>query len=348
LRGAPLVPYDLDVSQSSNTPPSIDVLGIGNALVDVISEEADELVVRLGMVKGSMDLIDETRMAELYDAMGPAVETSGGSAANTMAGLASLGVSAHFIGRVRDDLLGRVFKHDITAIGVGFSGRPVLDGPASGCCLIVVTPDAERTMNTFLGASSLLGVEDLDHDAIASAKVIYLEGYLFDREEAKAAFREASDVAHAAGRAVALSLSDTFCVDRHRDAFTELIRSGVDVLFANESEIEALTGNSDIEAAAAQIAEDVAVVVVTRGPAGAIVYSDGTALTVSAIPVDDLVDTTGAGDQFAAGFLAGWTRDLPLERCAQMGSVAAAEVISHIGPRPHTNLTSLMVTHGLL
>lgn len=338
----------MSTPSSAISPPTIDVLGIGNALVDVISEEGDELVSRLGLAKGSMDLIDEERMAELYSAMGPGIETSGGSVANTMAGLASLGSSAHFIGRVGDDQLGRVFTHDITAIGVGFSGRPVADGPATGCCLIIVTPDAERTMNTFLGSSSLLGVDDLDAVAIAAARIIYLEGYLFDRDEAKAAFRQAADLAHAAGRMVALSLSDTFCVERHRDAFNELILTGVDLLFANEGELFALTGNSSVEAGAAEIAEHVSVVVVTRGASGAYVSAGGNVVAVAAAPVDDLVDTTGAGDQFAAGFLAGFTRDLPLARCAELGALAAAEVISHLGPRPQTDLAKLVSKHGLI
>ncbi len=326
----------------SPVPHDIAVLGIGNALVDVISQEPDELLDRLGLAKGGMQLIDEARMAELYEEMGPGLETSGGSAANTMAGLASLGVDAHYVGRARDDQLGRVFAHDIRSIGVGWTQELATDGPATGCCLVLVTPDAQRTMNTFLGASALLGPEDIDERLVASAAIVYLEGYLFDRPEAQAAFRAAASAANAAGSQVALTLSDTFCVERHREAFVSLVEDHVDVLFANEAEILSLYQLDDVDEAAARAAKSTPIVVVTRSEQGAIVHSDGKVIAVPAEPVDAVVDTTGAGDQFAAGFLAGLSNGDPLERCARMGAVAAAEVISHIGPRPQTELRRLV------
>ncbi len=326
----------------SPVPHDIAVLGIGNALVDVISQESDELLDRLGLTKGGMQLIDEARMAELYDEMGPGVETSGGSAANTMAGLASLGVRAHYVGRARDDQLGRVFAHDIRSIGVGYSQELATDGPSTGCCLVLVTPDAQRTMNTFLGASSLLGPDDVDPDLVASAAIVYLEGYLFDRPEAQQAFRAAAAAANGAGSKVSLTLSDTFCVERHRDAFLSLVEEHVDVLFANEAEILALYELDDVDEAAARAAKSTPIVVVTRSERGAIVHADGEVVSVPAERVDEVVDTTGAGDQFAAGFLAGLSQGEPLERCARMGAIAAAEVISHIGPRPQTELRRLV------
>jgi sugar/nucleoside kinase (ribokinase family) len=323
-------------------PATIDVLGVGNALVDVLSPESDEMIERLGMTKGSMDLVDEARMAEIYAAMGPGTETSGGSAANTMAGVASLGGSAHYIGRIRDDQLGGVFAHDITSLGVGYSTTPAASGPATGCCLILVSPDAERTMNTFLGSSSLLGPEHIDPEVIGRASVTYLEGYLFDRPEAQEAFRLAARSAHEAGRQVALTLSDLFCVERHRDDFRDLVAGHVDILFANEAEVLALYQVDDFDAAVDAVRADCPLGVVTRGEHGAVVVSDGGRTVVAARPVSELVDTTGAGDQFAAGFLVGLTRGLGLERAAQMGAVAAAEVISHLGPRPAVSLADLM------
>ncbi len=333
------------LSNDGSTSASIAILGIGNALVDVISQESDELLDRLGLHKGGMDLIDEDRMATLYGEMGPGIETSGGSAANTMAGIASLGVSAHYIGRVRDDQLGNVFAHDIRTIGVGYTQQPAADGPATGCCLILVTPDAQRTMNTFLGASALLGPDDVDLGLVASAGIVYLEGYLFDRPEAQEAYRVASAAAHAAGRRVALTLSDTFCVERHREAFLELVAEHVDVLFANEAEITALYEVEDVEAAAALAAGSCPLVVVTRSEHGAMVLADGHVVRVPAEPVEKVVDTTGAGDQFAAGFLAGLSQGEPLDRCARMGAIAAAEVISHLGPRPMVSLAALVSDH---
>jgi sugar/nucleoside kinase (ribokinase family) len=259
-----------------------------------------------------------------------------------MAGLASLGVAAHYVGRVRDDQLGRVFAHDIRTIGVGYTQPLAEEGPATGCCLVFVTPDAQRTMNTFLGASALLGPADIDRELVASAEIVYLEGYLFDRPEAQEAFRAAASTAHDAGRRVALTLSDTFCVERHRDAFTSLVEDHVDVLFANEAEILSLYQLDDVEEAAAISAKSTPIVVVTMSERGAIVLADGRRAAVPAEPVEEVVDTTGAGDQFAAGFLAGLAGGQPLDRCARMGAIAAAEVISHIGPRPQTDLRRLV------
>jgi sugar/nucleoside kinase (ribokinase family) len=325
-----------------STTPTVDVLGIGNALVDVLSSESDELVERLGMAKGSMDLIDEDRMAEIYAAMGPATEVSGGSAANTMAGIASLGGSAHYIGRVRDDQLGAVFAHDIRSLGVGYTLTPAAEGPATGCCLILVTPDAQRTMNTFLGSSALLAPEDVDEQVVASAGITFLEGYLFDQAAAKEAFRTAAAYAHRADRQVALTLSDLFCVERHRDAFRDLVAGHVDILFANEAEILALYEVDDFDRAAEAVRADCPLAVLTRSEAGAVIVTDDERVAVPAHPVEELVDTTGAGDQYAAGFLYGLSRGDDLERCGRLGALAAAEVISHLGPRPQVSLAELV------
>lgn len=322
-------------------PKPIDVLGIGNALVDVLSNETDELVSRLGLVKGSMDLIDEARMAELYDAMGPGTELSGGSAANTMVGIASLGGRAHYIGRVRDDAFGSVFAHDLRAAGVGYTAVPAADGPATGCCLILVTPDAERTMNTFLGASSLLAPSDVDESVIAQAKVVFLEGYLFDRPEAQDAFRYAAELAHRHGAQVALTLSDLFCVERHRASFRDLVAGHVDVLFANNDEITSLYEVPDVEAALPHLLDDCELAAVTRSERGALVVHRGEVTSVAGQKVERVVDTTGAGDQFAAGFLAAHVRGLSPEVAAAVGNIAAAEVIGHLGPRPATDLAAL-------
>jgi len=335
------VSFTTSAPLSSSTPATIDVLGIGNALVDVLSLTPDEVIASLSIAKGSMNLVEEDRMAEIYAAMGAATEASGGSAANTMAGLASLGARAVFTGRVRDDVLGKVFAHDLTAIGVGWAGSTVSDGPATGCCLILVSPDAERSMNTFLGASSLLGPEDLAFAEIASAAIVYLEGYLFDRDDAQAAYRVASHTAHSAGRRVALTLSDTFCVERHREAFLDLVHSHVDILFANEGELCALYDTTDIDAAIASVREHCPLSAVTLGEHGAVIVTADEEIRVPAEHVTQLLDTTGAGDQFAAGFLAGLVRDLPLADCGRIGNIAAAEVISHIGPRPQADLATL-------
>ena len=326
---------------SHDHPPTVDVVGIGNALVDVISHETDDFVADQGVVAGSMTLVDEDRAAELYEAMGPGVEMSGGSAANTMVGVASFGGTSHYIGRVRDDQLGRVFSHDLRAVGVGFGLAPAPDGPSTGNCLIFVTPDGQRTMNTFLGASSLLGPDDIDADVVRSGAIVYLEGYLYDRPEAQDAFRVAATMAHDAGRTTALTLSDSFCVDRHRGAFLDLVEGHVDVLFANESEILALYETDSFDRAVAKVRGHCRIAALTRGEAGSVVVTGDDLVEVAAEPVERVVDTTGAGDLYASGFLFGLARGLDLARCARLGSIAAAEVISHVGARPEADLATL-------
>ncbi|MBM3662445.1 MAG: adenosine kinase [Actinobacteria bacterium] len=319
----------------------VDVVGIGNALVDVLSHEEDDFLDRIGVVKGGMALIDEERAAAIYDLMGPAVEISGGSVANTMVGLVSFGGSARFLSRIRDDQLGLVFAHDLRAAGVEFDVPPATDGPASGCCLIVVTPDAERTLNTFLGASAHFGPDDVDPASIAAAQVLYLEGYLFDTSEAQAAFRAAAALANDSGTLVAVSLSDGFCVERHRDAFTALIEDHVDLLFANSEEITSLYEVDDFDEAAARVRHCGTTAALTRGAAGSLIVTESDSIAVPAVAVERVVDTTGAGDLYAAGFLYGFTHDLPLGVCGQLGSIAAGEVISHIGARPMVSLRDL-------
>lgn len=328
-------------NRTRNPSARIEVLGVGNALVDVISSSTDATLTELGMVKGSMDLIDEERMASVYAAMGQGTELSGGSAANTMAGLASFGIDSAFLGRVRDDFLGDVFEHDLEAIGVEWAGSVASEGPPTGACLILVTPDAERTMNTYLGASSLLGEHDVDPTVVGRAEIVYLEGYLFDRDEAKAAYAAASAAAHDAGRRVALTLSDSFCVVRHRADFADLVHSHVDILFSNHDEILALYETDDLAAALAEVRAHCPLAVVTLGESGAVIVTPDEEVRVPAERVDGVVDTTGAGDQFAAGFLAGLVRGLPLSECGRLGTVAAAEVISHLGPRPQVDLARL-------
>ncbi len=318
----------------------LDVVGIGNALVDVLSHEHDAFVDELGLNRGAMTLIDEDRAHALYDAMGPGVEISGGSAANTIVGIASFGGRAAYIGKVRDDQLGAVFRHDIRANGVQFDNPFATSGPSTGRCLIVVTPDAQRTMNTYLGASSFLGPDDVDAALVAAAKVVYLEGYLFDLPPAQEAYWKASRVAHDAGREVSLTLSDSFCVERHLDAWRELVRDQVDLLFANESEICALYGG-DFDDALQQVRSDVAVAALTRSEHGSVIVAGDEVHVVPAHPVDQLVDTTGAGDLYAAGFLAAYTSGHDLATCGRLGSIAAAEVISHIGARPEVRLADL-------
>jgi sugar/nucleoside kinase (ribokinase family) len=319
----------------------LDVVGVGNALVDVISMEGDEFLERHGLVKGSMQLIEPDRAVALYDAMGPGVESSGGSAGNTLAGIASLGGSGGFIGRVRDDQLGAVYAHDIRAVGIEFPVTPASSGPPTGRSLIVVTPDGERTMNTLLGAAAELSPDDIDEAFVARGQVTYLEGYLFDRELAGQAFEKAARAAHAADRKVALTLSDSFCVERFLDAFRALVADEVDILFGNDDELRMLYETDDpIEALrAAEAACDL--VVMTRGAAGSIVSRRGEHVEVPAEPVAKVVDTTGAGDLFAAGFLYGTTHGKDLATAARLGSIAAAEVISHVGPRPETVLARL-------
>ena len=321
--------------------PDLDVVGVGNALVDVISIESDDFLHAHGLVKGSMRLVEPDEALQLYDAMGPGVEMSGGSAANTLAGLASLGGRGGFIGRVRDDQLGAVFAHDVRTVGVEFPVPPAVDGAPTGRSLIVVTPDAQRTMNTSLGAAAELGPDQVDDAFVARAQVTYLEGYLFDRELAGEAFQKAAAAAHGAGRKVALTLSDSFCVERFLDAFRGLVEEVVDIVFGNEDELRLLYETHDVEQALAWAERSCDLVVLTRGARGSTVSHRGSRIDVDAEPVDKVVDTTGAGDLFAAGFLYGLTHGHGLPTAARLGSIAAAEVISHVGARPETVLARL-------
>ncbi|MDP3906316.1 adenosine kinase [Novosphingobium sp.] len=320
-----------------------DVIAIGNAIVDVMAPCDDTLIERLGMTRGGMTLVDTARAHELYDAMGPAREISGGSAANTLAGLAALGASCAFIGQVADDQLGEVFAHDIRAGGIAFDTPARADEPPTARCLIFVTPDGQRTMNTFLGASQFLPPAALNEQAIAAAKVLYLEGYLWDPEEPRAAMRRAIAAAKNAGRKVAFTLSDPFVIERHGADFRAMIETGdVDILFANHVELAALTGHDDFETGLAELAPMVPVLVVTRGEHGAVAVAGGQRSEVPAEPVAQVVDTTGAGDLFAAGFLHGHVTGRPIIECLTMGAVAAAEIISHYGARPEADLKALV------
>jgi sugar/nucleoside kinase (ribokinase family) len=331
------------------TSTRYDVLGLGNAIVDVISRADDDFLIKHAMRKGSMSLIDETRAAQIYDAMGPGMEISGGSAANTIVGVAGFGARAAFIGRVKDDPLGNVFAHDIRAAGVTFDTAPSADGPSTGRCYVLVTPDGERTMHTFLGAAQDLHPRDIDDEAVASAAITYLEGYLWDPPHAKEAFRKAAAIAHQANRLVALSLSDAFCVDRWRDEFLHLLRSGVvDLLFCNEAEVRSLYQTADFATAVAALRGDARRAVVTRSANGCIVVEGPQTAVAPACQVDHVVDTTGAGDLFAAGFLFGMSRGFDDERSAQLGALAAAEVISHLGARPETSLRARAQENGLI
>jgi adenosine kinase len=328
--------------------PSYDVLGIGNAIVDVIARAEDDFLTQHGMPKGGMALIDEARAHAIYDAMGPAVEVSGGSAANTIVGLASFGARTAFLGKVKDDQLGRVFAHDIRAAAVDYRTPAAADGPATARCYILVTPDGERTMNTYLGAAQNLRPDDVDADAIGAAAITYLEGYLWDPSEAKEAFRKAASTAHAAGRKVALTLSDSFCVDRWREEFLDLMRSRtVDLIFANESELRSLYQTADFDSAVAALRQDAQLAVVTRSEKGCLVVEREGTQAVPAFPVARVVDTTGAGDLFAAGFLFGMARGADHATAARLGALAAAEVIGHLGARPETSLRALAQENGL-
>lgn len=319
-----------------------DVLGIGNAIVDVIAHASDDFLAQEGMAKGGMALIDEDSAERIYAAMGPGMEISGGSGGNTIAGVAAFGGSGAFIGKVRDDALGDIYRHDLRTIGVAFDTPATTAGAATARCLVLVTPDAERTMNTFLGACTGLDEGDIDEALVASAGIIYLEGYLFDQPPAKAAFRKAASLAHAAGRKVALTMSDSFCVHRHKDAFLELVESHIDILFANEDEIRALYGVDDTIEAAKIAAQHVDLVTVTRGSAGALLIDANGLVEVPASQVSAVVDTTGAGDLYAAGVLYGLTRGLPLAECGRLGCAAAGEAISHFGARPQADLKAFL------
>jgi sugar/nucleoside kinase (ribokinase family) len=330
------------------TVRTLDVLAIGNAIVDVISRIDDSFLVANSLTRGAMRLIDEAEALSLYDRAGPAVEMSGGSAANTVAGIASLGGKAGFIGKVRDDQLGQVFAHDLKAAGVSFQCRAAAGGPATARCLIFVTPDGERTMNTFLGVSSLLDEQDISETEIARAGTIYLEGYLFDRPQAKAAFQKAAKLARAYGRNVALTLSDAFCVDRHRQDFLRLIRDEINILFANEAEVRSLYQVGTFDEALQRVRGDCRIAALTRSGAGSVIVSGAEVHVVEAVKVPRVVDTTGAGDLFAAGFLFGHAAGKPLAHCGRLGSLAASEIISHIGARPEADLAALASRHGLL
>ncbi len=324
-----------------------DVLGIGNAIVDVLARTEDDFLAKQGMHKGAMALIDEARAASIYDAMGPAIEVSGGSAANTIVGVASLGARAAFVGKVRDDELGRVFRHDIRAAGVAFDTPPNSAGPSTARCYVLVTPDGERTMNTYLGAAQDLHPNDIDADAVAAAQITYLEGYLWDPPRAKEAFLKAAKIAHDAERDVALTLSDAFCVDRYRAEFLDLIKNGtVDLVFANERELHSLYQTADFDSALAALRNDAKLAVVTRSEKGCLVVTRAATEAVPAVAVERMVDATGAGDLFAAGFLVGLSRGEDHRDCARLGAIAAAEVISHLGARPETSLKALAAENG--
>ena len=324
-----------------------DVVGIGNAIVDIIGRCNDAFLAEHGATKGHMRLVDGDTVSKLYKAMGPAIEISGGSAANTMTGIASFGGKAAFIGKVADDELGRIFAHDIRAAGVAYETKPANGGQPTARSLILVTPDGERTMNTFLGVSPELDHGEVDAKMVAAAQVVYLEGYLFDRPEAKAAFRQAAKIAKAAERKVALTLSDSFCVERHRAEFLDLIRGDVDILFANESEILSLYRVQSFDEAARLARTDSELAVLTRSAKGSLILTGEKAVTVAPEPVARVVDTTGAGDLYAAGFLYGFTAGKPLDVCGRLGSLAAAEIISHVGARPETPLAKLAAQKGL-
>ncbi|HEV2186276.1 MAG TPA: adenosine kinase [Stellaceae bacterium] len=327
---------------------TIDVAGIGNAIVDVIAHADESFLADEGFAKGSMTLIDAARADALYAKIGPAIESSGGSAGNTMAGIASLGGNGAYIGKVCDDLLGRVFRHDITAIGIRFDTPPASEGPSTARCLVLVTGDGQRTMGTYLGACVDLGPEDIDPAIISAAQVTYLEGYLFDPPRAKEAFRKAARLAHQAGRQVALSLSDPFCVGRHRDDFIALVSGEVDILFANEAEICSLYQTEDFDAAAAAVRGHVKIAALTRSAAGSVLLTPNDIHYVAPARVEHVVDTTGAGDLYASGVLFGLTRGLPLPTCGAIGSLCAAEIISHVGARPEAALDKLVASAGLV
>lgn len=330
------------------TATRYDVCGIGNAIVDIIGRCDDAFLETHGTAKGHMNLVDAETVTKLYDAMGPGVEISGGSCANSMVGIASFGGRAAFIGKVGRDDFGGVFRHDIKAAGVAYDTPASQSTTPTARSLILVTPDGQRTMNTFLGVSPELGSGEIDKTLISESALTYLEGYLFDREEAKAAFAEAAGYAKAAGRKVSLTLSDGFCVDRHRDSFLSLIKNDIDILFANEDEINSLYETASFDEAVRRAGEDTNLAVVTRSEKGSTVIAGDELISVDAFPVTEVVDTTGAGDLYAAGFLYGYTHGLGHETSARLASIAAAEIISHIGARPETNLSELAKKNGLV
>jgi len=323
------------------TAAYLDVLAVGNAIVDVLAPVEDEALTHHGLVKGSMRLCDEREAEAVYRSMGPGVEMSGGSAANTAVGVASFGGRSGFVGKVRDDQLGSVFAHDIRAAGVAFDSPPATSGPPTGRCLVLITPDAQRTMSTFLGTAGLLGPDDVPVDRVAWAGVTYLEGYLWEEPSAKAAIQLAIEAAHGAGRKVAFTLSDSFCVDRNRAEFVRLVESSVDILFANEAEITSLYEDSDFEACVRRLQRAVSIGAVTRSEKGSVLIAGDTIEEIPAEPVD-VVDTTGAGDLYAAGVLFGLASGYDLAVAGRLGSAAAAEVISHVGARPEVSLAELV------
>ena len=330
-------------------PVTYDVLTIGNAIVDVIATADDDFLVRENIIKGAMNLIDETRAEHLYTVMGPAAITSGGSAGNTAAGIASFGSRTAYIGKVKADKLGAIFKHDLTAIGVSFSTVQAQEGPATARSFIFTTPDGERSMNTYLGACQNLTVADIDEDSVGGAAITYLEGYLWDPPLAKEAFRKAAIIAHKHGRKVALTLSDSFCVDRYRAEFLDLMTSKtVDIIFANESELKSLYQTADIETAMKAVNDDVALALITRSEKGAVAIQGAERVFAPAFPIEQLVDTNGAGDLFAAGFLHGHTSGRSLIDSLRLGALAASHVIQHLGPRPQRNLKFLAQENGLM
>jgi len=327
-------------------PELYDVAAIGNAIVDVIAPTTDAWIVEQGLDKGAMMLVDQQQSQALYAKMQAGVEASGGSAANTIAGLASFGGKGAFMGKVADDQLGKVFAHDMRAIGARFENAPLVGGPATAVSMINVTPDGQRTMCTFLGASVEFTDEDVDAAVIEASKIVYLEGYLFDAEAARRAFAKAAALAHGSGRMIALTLSDSFVVERHRGALLGFIENQVDLLFANEAEVTALFETDSFDVAVAALRERVTLAAVTRSEQGSVILSQGERLSVAAEPVEKVVDTTGAGDQYAAGFMFGLSRGRPLQQCGKLASLAAAEVISHYGPRPQVPLKDLAAAKG--
>ncbi len=330
------------------TSARYDILGLGNAIVDIIARAPDAFLIEHALTKGAMTLIDEAPAEALYKVMGETAVVSGGSAANTVMGAAALGCRAAFIGKVRNDRLGDLFSDDIRRAGIDFLIPHAVEGPATARCFVLVTPDGQRTMNTFLGACQDLGVDDVDAATVQASRVTYLEGYLWDPPAAKAAFTKAASLAHAAGRQVALSLSDAFCVNRYRAEFLQLLRDGtVDVLFANEAELASLFEEPDFEAGIALLRAEAVLAAVTRGDKGCVVVTTEAVREVPAVPIAELVDTTGAGDLFAAGFVTGMVRGLDHADSARLGTIAAAEIIQHIGARPKVDLRALASREGL-
>jgi sugar/nucleoside kinase (ribokinase family) len=323
------------------TAARFDVIGIGNAIVDIIGRCDEAYLAKIDAAKGSMRLVGADDVKKIYTTMGPAMEISGGSAANTIAGVASFGGKAAFIGTVADDEFGKIFTHDIHSIGVTFDTQPIANGAPTSRSLILVTPDGERTMNTFLGISTSLNEMQLNHQLIEESEILYLEGYLFDEPQAKQAFRSALKTAKKANRKVALTLSDGFCVDRHRDEFIELIRAGIDILFANESEIKSLYQTESFDLAAKTVSNDVRLAALTRSEKGSVIFADGKSIEIASEKIPAVVDTTGAGDLYAAGFLFGYSKGFELPVCGRLASLAAAEIIGHIGARPEVSLAEL-------